>query len=181
MKTDPSVSYASRTHTADGISTPVAVLLWPSEQADIAQLRATGAPRLLLVDADVPAPEVTDCCEDWARLPISEEDLRMRTAAIAGRAAHHRLRPQVNGDGRLVFDGKWVSLSRLEEALARVLCGQLGEVVSFEALVGSCEGHTMSPNAIRVHIMRLRRRIQPLGLRVENVHGHGYVLEVSAS
>ena len=177
MLTDPSVSYASRTHVANGVTTPVAVLLWPSEQAEIALLRATGMPRLLLVEADGPAPELTDCCEDWARLPVSEDDLRIRTAAVAGRAIHHLPRPRTNGDGRIVFGGKWVPLSRLEEALALVLCEQFGEVVAFEQLVGSSDGHTMSANAVRVHIMRLRRRIQALGLHIENVHGHGYVLE----
>ena len=35
----------------------------------------------------------------------------------------------------------------------------------------------MTANVVRVHMMRLRKRILPLGLVVRTVHGRGYLLE----
>jgi DNA-binding response OmpR family regulator len=35
-----------------------------------------------------------------------------------------------------------------------------------------------SPNALRVSISRLRKRIAPLGLVVRRVHNRGYVMDV---
>ena len=53
-----------------------------------------------------------------------------------------------------------------------------GEVVPTEELMVTGDGG-LSVNAVRVHIMRLRKRIEPIGLRVRTVHRHGYVLEAA--
>jgi DNA-binding response OmpR family regulator len=152
----------------------VAILRWPEEAGSIDRLRAAGTPRLLLVGPGAPAPVGTDCAEDWVRLPAADSDVRVRTLALAARAARHSPHPQVKGDGRLAFRGRWVAVSQTEEGIARLLAEHFGDVVDGEALAG---GLGLSDNAVRVQMMRLRKRIRPLGLVVRTVRGRGYVLE----
>ena len=158
----------------------VAILAWPEERDQIENLRAAGTPRLLLVAPDAPAPLSTECDEDWVRLPAPEDDVRVRAAMVAARAARHSHQPVMKGDGRLVFRGHWVALSQTEEAIAAVFLESFGEVVDLEALIAGCGDQSPSEGAIRVHLTRLRKRIRPLGLAIHVVHGRGYVLENEA-
>lgn len=155
-------------------SLPVAVLRWPEEEASLDRLRASGAPRLLLVGPDAPPPDGNDCAEDWVRLPAADGDLRVRTLALVARAGRHTLHPRVQGDGRVVFRDRWVAVSQTEESIVRLLAESFGDVVEGGALVG---GLGLTANAVRVQVMRLRKRIRPLGLVVRTVRGRGYVLE----
>lgn len=159
----------------DASSTPsVALVRWPEEAGSIERLRAAGTPRLLLVAPDAMPPSGTDCDEDWIRLPAPDRDVRVRTLALAARAARHSPSPEVKGDGRIAFRDRWVALSQTEEAIVRLLVDSFGEVVDNDALA---RGLGMSDNAMRVQIMRLRNRIRPVGLVVRTVRGRGYVLE----
>ncbi|HEX3622482.1 MAG TPA: helix-turn-helix domain-containing protein [Acidimicrobiales bacterium] len=153
---------------------PVAILRWPEEAASIDRLRAAGAPRLLLVGPDIPAPVGTDCTEDWVRLPADDGDVRVRTLALAARAARHNPSPEVKGDGRVAFRDRWVAVSQTEEAIVGRLADSFGEVVDGGRLAGDLG---LTDNAVRVQVMRLRKRIRPLGLVVRTVRGRGYVLE----
>ena len=152
----------------------VTILRWPEEAGSVDRLRAAGTPRLLLVGPDAPAPVGTDCAEDWVRLPAADSDVRVRTLALAARAARHNPFPEVKGDGRLAFRDRWVAISQTEESIVRELARQFGEVVDGRTLAG---GLGLSDNAVRVQVMRLRKRIRPLGLVVRTVRGRGYVLE----
>jgi len=93
------------------------------------RLRDLGRPRLLIVAPDAAAPATVDCDEDWIRLPAEDADVRARIAALAARAARHGLTPKTTGDGRLVFRGRWVNVSGIEEILARSLSEHFGELV----------------------------------------------------
>jgi hypothetical protein len=155
----------------------VAIVRWPSDRASVESLRAQGRPRLLLVEPDEPAPTTTDLTEDWIRLPASEGDLQARSIVLAARAALASPRPVVDGDGRLVHGNDWVALSPIEEALIASLVDNFGEVVALDELASGPDGHELSANAIRVHVMRLRKRILPLGLVVRTIHGRGYLIE----
>jgi two-component system OmpR family response regulator len=145
---------------------PVAIVRWPEEAGSIDRLRAAGTPRLLLVGPDVPAPVGTDCAEDWVRLPAADSDVRVRTMALAARAAW--------GAPRLAFRDRWVAVSQTEESIVGQLAGHFGEVVDGARLASELG---LSDNAVRVQVMRLRKRIRPLGLVVRTVRGRGYVLE----
>ncbi len=157
----------------------VAIVRWPEDEAHVAALRAAGTPRLLLVAPDVPAPTCTECDEDWIRLPATDDDIKVRSAAVASRAARHVPHPEVAGDGRITFRGSWEALSRIEEAFASELAERMGQVVSTKELIARCGDDEMSANAVRVHVMRLRKRLDGLGLVVRTVHGRGYVLEIA--
>jgi len=143
----------------------------------VAHLRAQGRPRLLLVAADADAPQTSDWDEDWIRLPARDDDVHARAAALETRGPQPSPRPEVKGDGRLAFDGRWVALSHTEEAMVRVLARRFGEVVDANSLASAAGERRLSPNAVRVHLTRLRRRVQSIGLVVRTVRGRGYVLD----
>ena len=157
----------------------VALLRWPLEEDRRQALAARGASRLLLVDADTQAPEAADCLEDWIRLPASQDDIDARCRAIATRSRVHNYEtPVLDPDGVLRVGACWVSLPPLEARLMSALLDRSGAVVSRDNL--SRNGWpTSAPgrNALDVHMLRLRRRIAPLGLAIRTVRSRGYLLE----
>ncbi|MFP5317969.1 MAG: winged helix-turn-helix domain-containing protein [Acidimicrobiia bacterium] len=159
----------------------VALLRWPDEQARRQRLSLVGGPRLLLVEDGAPPPPVLDCLEDWVRVPAAEEDVKARVDALATRrAAHHHDAPGIDSDGVLRYQGRWVSLPPLESRMLEVLLSRFGAVVSREALATAAwpDGAT-GRNALDVHVLRLRRRLEPMDLRIRTVRCRGYLLETS--
>jgi hypothetical protein len=157
----------------------VVIVRWPEEAATLDRLRTLGQPRLLLVAPNAAAPATNDCDEDWIRLPAEDADMRVRISTVAARAARHAQPPEVKGDGRLTFRGHWVGLTGIEEAVAQVLSEHFGEVVDHPTVeTAASVVRRPSPNALRVSISRLRKRIAPLGLVVRRVHNRGYVMDV---
>lgn len=156
----------------------VRLVRWPEERELLERLRAEGKPRLLLVRPPAPPPEVIECEEDWVRLPAEDGDVRARVLALAARSSRHRPGPQVGGDGRLRFGDSWIALSPIEHRLARVLTERFGEVVAVDRLSRAAwpdEGR--NEGALRVHLTRLRRRLESIGLEIQNVRGRGYLME----
>jgi hypothetical protein len=157
----------------------VALLRWPLEKDRHLALAARGALRLLLVGADMPAPEAADCLEDWIRLPATQDDIDARCRGLASRSmAHSPEAPELDPDGVLRAGAGWVSLPPLEARLMSVLLDRFGAVVSRDNL--SRTGWPMGApgrNALDVHMLRLRRRIAPLGLAIRTVRSRGYLLE----
>jgi two-component system OmpR family response regulator len=158
--------------------TDVVIVRWPEERAEVARLAATLVPRLLLVAAEADPPEPGDVLQDWVRLPGDDRDFRARISGLRLRAADLAAAPTLDRHGRMLYRGRWAQLSPIEERLA----GALAE--SFEAVVS--DGHLIergwpagraSANALRVHLHRLRRRIDPLGLEVRVVRSEGWVLQ----
>lgn len=151
---------------------------WPEESDLLEQLRATRVPRLLLVRPPAPAPAVSDCEEDWVRLPADDGDVRARVLAVAARSAHHRPGPSVEPDGRVRYGGGWIALSPIEHRLAQLLAENFGEVVESELLARAAwQCPDASNGALRVHLTRLRQRLQPLALDVRNIRGRGYLMD----
>ena len=160
----------------------VVLLRWPEEAARLERLRAVGAPRLLLVGADLPAPHSADPLEDWIRLPAVEGDLRARVATLVARANETLAAPSVDDDGLLRYRGRWVTLSPVERALAAALVDRFGAVVGRDTLVRRAwPGGSPTRNALDVHMLRLRRRIGSLALEVRTVRARGYLLQASES
>lgn len=157
----------------------VALVRWPDEQSRRQRLSLAGGPRLLLVEDGSPAPSLLDCLEDWVRVPASEDEVRARVDALSiRRAAHEHDAPGLDEDGVLRFRGKWVSLPPLETRMTEVLLSRFGAVVARDQLVkvGWPDGAT-GRNALDVHVLRLRRRLEPLGLVIRTVRSRGYLLE----
>lgn len=155
---------------------------WPDERERREELRRIGRPRLLLLDDGSPAPTTVDALEDWIRLPADESDVRARVQVLELRAmGSGGSLPTLDEDGVLRFDGGWVALPPVEHRLTVAFLERYGAVVSREVLsrAGWPEGSPRR-NALDVHVLRLRRRLDPLGLVIRTVRSRGYVLEAGS-
>jgi two-component system OmpR family response regulator len=68
-------------------------------------------------------------------------------------------------------------------SLLEIFLQRAGRLVSKDQLVSHvCEwGEEVSPNAIEVYVHRLRKKLEPGGVRIVTVRGLGYSLEKSES
>lgn len=171
------------------------MLRWPEEAGRRGDLVKQGGPRLLLVAGDSAPPEIVDCLEDWVRVPATEEEVRARVDALSARGLSHGSAPRVNGEGPppglgsnatphldhygvLRVGAAWVALPPLEARLTGALLDRVGTVTSREALLqaGWPEG-APGRNALDVHVLRMRRRLVPVGLAIRTVRSRGYLME----
>lgn len=157
----------------------VVLVRWPAERERLERLRTTGAPRLLLVGNAGPAPVTDDPLEDWIRLPANETDLQARIDGLRRRARRsEQSPPEIDEDGIVRFGERWVALPPVEARLAAALLERFGGVVSRASLTASgWPGLEPDRNALDVHVLRLRRRLEPLGLVIRTVRSRGYLLE----
>ena len=158
----------------------VALVRWPEDEGKRRELKSANRPRLLLVDALAPAPVSGDPLEDWIRLPADDRDLRARLDALTLRSGSGvDVFPELDDDGLLRLGDQWVALPPIEQRLAMALIERPSAVVSRETLArAGWPGETATRNALDVHMLRLRRRIEPLGLSIRTVRSRGYVLDV---
>jgi DNA-binding response OmpR family regulator len=164
------------------VSTPVGdvrLVRWPA-QADLRrQFLEAGVPCLLVVEGDAMPPLSLDIREDWVRAPISRHDLHARLAVLRARARTDGV-PRLDECGTLHFRGESVPISATQTNLMQLLVARFGAVVAREALRAELTAHkrrSSTRNSLDLHIMRMRRRIQPLDLAIRTVWGRGYVLE----
>jgi DNA-binding response OmpR family regulator len=157
----------------------VALLRWPAEVARRRDLIERRAPRLLLVEDGAVPPDCDDCIEDWVRVPATELEVRLRVSGLSRRAGNHvPLTPSLDRDGVLRSGGTWVPLPPVEARLTTALLDRFGGVVSRDHLAGAgWPGGAPGRNALDVHVLRLRRRIGPLGLAIRTVRSRGYLME----
>jgi DNA-binding response OmpR family regulator len=140
---------------------------------------------VLLVSGGDPAPVTTDDCEDWVRLPVSDAELRVRMATVAGRArrAAPPVVPRPDADGIVRTERGWVALPPLEARVVTLLAADAGRVVRRAALeeAGWPDGRPADPRALDGVVKRLRRRLAPLGLAIHTIAGRGFLLEAPPS
>ncbi|MCU1379094.1 MAG: helix-turn-helix protein [Acidimicrobiales bacterium] len=153
----------------------VGVLRWPTEADRRDELERLGIPRLLLVEPGSRPPEVRED-EDWARLPVEDDDLRARVERLAlhGTEPH----PTVDEFGVLTYGNGWVPLPPIEETIVRRLLDSFGTTVSRSDLVAEAwPDGGRGPRALDTKIHRLRNRLAPLGLAIHTVRRRGFVLD----
>jgi DNA-binding response OmpR family regulator len=168
----------------------VTMLRWPEEEGRRTRISRQGAPRLLLVPAGEDPPAVADCLEDWIRVPADDDDVRARVDALSVRTRAHLATgpgdatapgvPVLDDFGVLRMNGQWVALPPLEARLAEALLERMGTVTSRDLLVRA--GWPTAPpgrNALDVHVLRLRRRLHPVGLAIRTVRSRGYLMELA--
>ncbi len=157
------------------------MLRWPEEEARRTRISQAGGARLLLVPDGQEPPQVSDCLEDWIRVPASEGEVKARVDALTVRSQAH-----TNGDAGPVLDdfgvlrgnGSWVALPPREARLAEALLERIGAVTSRELLIRAGWPHgAPGRNALDVHVLRLRRRLTPVGLAIRTVRSRGYLME----
>jgi two-component system, OmpR family, response regulator len=133
-------------------------------------------PRLLLVSPGSRPPVCMSCLEDWARLPVADEELRARLDALAEHQRAHT-HPSVDEFGVLRQNGSIVFLSPREQALAEILIANFGAVVRDEVFSRQVfRGADARPETLRTYTSRLRKRIAPLGLTISCIRNVGYMM-----
>lgn len=160
----------------------VVTLRWPAEDARRMALAEAGIPRLLVIDGDRPPPHISDALEDWIRVPALEVDRRARVEALRRRADIEVTGdlPSIDTDGIVRAGRAWVSVPPVEARLAALLIERFGAVVSREELGEAAWPDGLAQrNALDVRILRLRRRIEELGLVIRTIRSRGYLLEWS--
>jgi len=158
----------------------VVTLRWPAEDARREALAEAGIPRLLVIDGERPPPHLLDTLEDWIRVPALEIDRLARVEALRRRADIEVTGdlPSIDGDGIVRAGRSWVSVPPVEASLAALLIERFGAVVSREELGEAAWPDGLAQrNALDVRILRLRRRIEELGLVIRTIRSRGYLLE----
>jgi len=159
----------------------VAVLRFPNEERSRDLLRSRAVPRLLLVADGTTPPSCPDVLEDWIWQSAPVEDRAHRAAVLAARAGARPITPRIDDAGALRFHGRVQFLSPTEARLAAQLVGHFDRVVSRAALTRAA-WPTVTPRArtLDTHILRLRRRVEPLDLEIATIRAQGWVMRPAA-
>jgi two-component system OmpR family response regulator len=178
--TDQGRQFVTAIELVDRIETgglPIAILQWPEDAAAAAELARSGMPRLFVLGPDAPPLEAWDDLEDWVRLPVDETDVRIRLASLRARAAHSP-RPRLDGEfGRLVYGRRWVDLTQVQERLLRPLVEAFGQPVRDEDIINSAwSAGEITIGGKSAAVVRLKRRVNEVGLTLTRIHGFGYAL-----
>jgi two-component system OmpR family response regulator len=150
--------------------------------------RKSGIPVLILTAHDSIEQRVEGLdlgADDYLSKPFELRELEARVRALARRAAHDGLAVVEHGD--LTFDtvdrcvrlkGEFLELSARELDLLELLIARPGRLVSKEQILDRiCQwGEEVSANAVEVYVHRLRRKLEPGGVRISTLRGLGYCL-----
>jgi two-component system, OmpR family, response regulator len=128
--------------------------------------------------------------DDYLAKPFELAELEARVRALTRRGMAGS--PTLLRHGALTYDqvgrvarlhGEPIELSAREVSLLEIFLQRAGRLVSKDQLVSHlCEwGEEVSPNAIEVYVHRLRKKLEPGGVRIVTVRGLGYSLEKSDS
>lgn len=151
----------------------VVMLRWPEQRGEAERLAALTVPCLLLVEPGAQPPTASSCLEDWIRLPADDVDVRARLHALVHRAERHPSVPALDGHGQLTFRGRTAYLSPTDERIARVLVDAFDQAVPEAALLRDMDDDA-SATKLRVHVSRLRKRVDPIGLEITAIRNFGY-------
>lgn len=156
----------------------VTLVRWPADEAKRLKLADRSRPRLLIVDSKAKPPASTDVLEDWVRLPVSAADAKARVRRLEARV--NELTPHIpflDSAGAVEYRSARVGLSPLQARLMTPLIDRFDTVANRQTLaqVGWPDG-TLRPNTLDVHMMRLRRRLESLGLQIRTVRSRGFLL-----
>jgi len=124
--------------------------------------------------------------DDYLAKPFATEELVARVSALARRGRAIKSRVIEHGSlvldlerKRAVVEGKPLDLSQREYAILEYLFSNLGAIVGKDKIAGavaSWDEH-ISPNAIEVHMSRLRAKLEPAGVAIRTIRGLGYLVE----
>ncbi|MCD9029747.1 response regulator transcription factor [Luteimonas sp. BDR2-5] len=156
------------------------------------RLRARGStvPVLVLTARDRLVDRVSGLdagADDYLLKPFDLDELSARVRALARRSQGAALTATLcigrleidRGKGEACVDGETLDLRPREWAVLDALAVHPGTLVGRERLASEIFSHEdpVTPNALDVHVGRLRRKLSPFGITVRTVRGRGYVLE----
>ena len=156
----------------------VELVRWPSDPQRLAGLRDQGVPRLLLVTEGSDPPVPTDCLEDWVAAGSAGIGAR-RPPACAASAGSRPRRSTRDRRRRSPASPRRVGVTVAGRAVAHpgaarpVRCRRRARCSASRAWPDGAP----TRNALDVHVLRLRRRLAPLGLEIRTVRSRGYLLQ----
>lgn len=124
--------------------------------------------------------------DDYLAKPFATEELVARVSALARRGRVMRSRVIEHGAlvvdlerKRAMVDGKPLDLSQREYAILEYLFSNVGAIVGKDKIAGAVASwdEQISPNAIEVHISRLRAKLEAAGVAIRTIRGLGYLVE----
>lgn len=148
-----------------------------------------GTPVILLTARSDTADRVTGLdsgADDYLTKPFEMDELEARLRALARRKdLVFSARDQL---GALVFDrtsrqlmegDQPLEIPRREISVLECLVERRGRIVSKAQLTAHVygTGADVDDSAVEPHVSRLRRRIEPYGIRIKTARGLGYMLE----
>ena len=127
--------------------------------------------------------------DDYMAKPFALSELEARVRALtrrglgAGTAMMRHGRLVFDQVGRIALvDDKALDLSAREVSLLEILLLRAGRMVNKSQIVDHlCQwGEEVSSNAVEVYVHRLRKKLEPSGVRIATVRGLGYCLQRAA-
>jgi DNA-binding response OmpR family regulator len=151
--------------------------------------RGCRTPVLILTARDTLSDRVNGLdqgADDYMSKPFEPAEFQARVRALV-RRGQNTPDPMLQFGG-LVLDrssrvatlnGRPLALRRRETAVLEALMTRAGKLMARSRLAAEVFDHDaeVSPNALEVHVGRLRRKLQPDGPEINTVRGLGYILE----
>ena len=154
--------------------------------------RGDGTPVILLTARSETAERVAGLdagADDYLTKPFEMDELEARLRAMARRknldfTERDNLGPLVfDRTGRqILLDEQPLDIPRKEIATLECLLERRGRLVSKSQLINHVYGigSDADDSAIEPHVSRLRKRLEPFGIRIKTARGLGYMLEIDA-
>ncbi len=164
----------------DGLDLLNSLKIWP-ERCPVIVLSALGALHQRIDGLDKGA-------DDYLTKPFATEELLARLRALTRRPSAMAI--ERIALGRLTFDrglrsveidGVAQYVPRRELLVLEALILRAGRVVSRQALEEAVYGYDdeIASNTLESHISRLRRKLEPAGLKIHVLRGIGYLLQTA--
>lgn len=123
--------------------------------------------------------------DDYLTKPFALPELEARIEALLRRAAGGQVRLthgplEFDLDGHVIsINGQPADFSVREMMVLEVLMQRIGQVVIKTRLAQRISNwdDEIGVNTIEVYIHRLRKKLEPWGIRIRTIHGLGYLLE----
>lgn len=155
--------------------------------------RGDGTPVILLTARSETAERVAGLdagADDYLTKPFEIDELEARLRAMARRkdlqfSARDTLGPLVfdRTSRQLMLDEQPLDLPRKEVATLECLLERRGRIVSKAQLITHVygTGADQDESAIEPHVSRLRKRLEPYGVKIKTARGLGYMLEAGSA
>jgi hypothetical protein len=158
------------------------LLRWPSDGDERGMVLAERQPCVWLVESGAAPPEDWADWEDWARLPVDDDEIAARVAGVEHRGRALATSAWLDDFDVLHRGDVWVALSPLETRLMRELLIHEGAVVRRKVLIDAAwpaadDAHSKDLNT---PMKLLKRKAKSVQVTIHTIAGRGYLAEVTA-